>query len=244
MKRAWGVGVLAAGMMVACGGPDQDGGLVAPVPDGADCVRSGVDGVTCYPTEGIGRDARPASTNQRRAVLDAYGDRIPNLKFVGFRAVTPELPMDTTQGTTVVQLADYFDPKAEKYSLIVLNACAVWCDLCHQLADELASGVASAYAPKGVVILQAITAGLDYKPSTTADLESYAQGHRANFSILADPGERTLGIFDLQAPALPFLIVVDARTMEIVQYTTGKPVDLGRYFDRALATVHSRPPKP
>ncbi len=249
MGRARGVGVLAtwvmAGGLMACGGgrPDQDPGVVDSLPSTTDCARSGVDGVTCYPTRGIGDEARPLTTSERIAVGDGYGDRIANLKFVGFGATTTEVPIDTAHGTTVVQLADYFDPKAERYSLIVLNACTRWCSYCNQLADELAAGAASEHARKGVVFIQAITEGFDYAPATTTDIEAFTRDHRASFTVVADPGGRTLAPYT-GLPVYPFLIVIDARTMEIVQYERGAPRDWSAYLDTALARVGSRPPKP
>jgi hypothetical protein len=103
--------------------------------------------------------------------------------------------------------------------------------------------MAATYAPKGVVFMQAITEGLDYEPSTIADVQGFAADVGANYTLLLDPREQAFGIFEEQR-AWPFIIVVDARTMEIVQLKTGEPQDLARYVDDALTWVDSRPPKP
>ena len=82
------------------------------------CEKSAVDKTTCYPTTDIGINARKGSV---------AGNRVSNYKFVGYGTDASATNLDISKGTATVSLADYFDPKSEKYSIIILNVAARWC---------------------------------------------------------------------------------------------------------------------
>lgn len=241
-RSSWvgfGAGLFVVAALTGCGGRAQDEGLMNVEPNIDSCTKSGVDGVTCYPSKGIGTAPR---------VGDVYGDRISNRKFVGFRSTTSAAPVDTTKGTTVVQMADYFDPTASTYSLIVLDVCTRWCGPCSQLADEFASWRTTLYAQAGVAIIEVLTQGLDYKPSTVADLIGFIGDHSANFTVVMDPSAKFAGsrLGDLldDREAVPLIAVIDPRTMEILYRGVGVPYDLPKFLDMRLEQIQGRPPKP
>lgn len=237
--RFWGFsGLVLAGAAMACGGEVGGQGLSDGVANTTDCVHSGVDGVTCYPTGDLGIAAR--TTKDGEVV---FGNRIANLQFVGFRATTTAAPLDVSKGTTIVQMADYYDPRAEKYSLIVAFACQRWCGPCNQTADQLAAGVAATYENKGVVFMQALTQGLDFKPTTLSDLTGWAGDHKVNFTLLSDPAEHIFGNYDVKA-ATPFIMMIDPRTMEILTFATGAPSYWPTFLDPWLKKMAEGPRKP
>ena len=224
---------------VACSGGGQDPGLVA-AGDASTCdARSGVDKVTCYPALDVGINPRKGSVP---------GNRIQNYKFVGYPNDASATKLDTSKGTSTVQLADYFDPKREKYSIIILNVAARWCGPCVQETNEIVGGISATYGAKKVVFVQAITEGLEYKAATLDDLNAGVAergGHATtiNFTSMLDPNQANLGAFFDRA-AIPFNAVLDARSMEILYAGTGAPPDISAFLDKYLALAASITPKP
>ncbi len=221
---------------VGCSSSTQDPGIVPPNNNNNNVcdAKSGVDKTTCYPVADVGIVARKGSTP---------GNRIQNYKFVGYGTDASGTKLDTSTPTSTVQLADYFDPKSEKYSIIILNVAARWCGPCNQETDEIASGVAASYGPKKVVFVQAITEGLDYKPATLDDLKGWIGDHTNNFTTMLDPNQANLGVFFDRA-AIPFNAVIDARSMEILYAGTGAPQNFPAFLDKYLALVGTIQPKP
>jgi hypothetical protein len=197
-------------------------------------AKSGVDKSTCYPTTDVGYTARKGSV---------AGNRIQNYKFIGYGTDASAAKVDTSKGTGTVQLADYFDPKSEKYAIIILNVAARWCGPCNQETDEIAGGIAAQYGPKKVVFVQAITEGLNYEPATLNDLNAWIGDHTNNFTTMLDPNQTNLGVFFDRA-AIPFNAVIDARSMEILYAGTGAPQDFAGFLDKYLNLVKTIQPKP
>lgn len=235
MKKILFAGVVLSVSLAAvgCSSSTQDPGIVGNNnPQGG--AVSGVDHTTPYPTTDIGTVARKGSV---------AGNRIQNYKFLGYGTDASATKLDTTKGTGTVQLADYFDPKSEKYSIIILNVAARWCGPCNQETTEIVGGIAAQYAPKKVVFVQAITEGLDYKAATMDDLNGWISDHSNNFTTMLDPSQANLGVFFDRA-AIPFNAVIDARSMEILYAGTGAPQDFGAFLDKYLGLVKTIPVKP
>lgn len=239
MKKTLFAGAVLAVSVAAVGcssSPTQDPGVVNNNNNNNNVcdAKSGVDKTTCYPTADVGINARKGSI---------AGNRIQNYKFIGYGTDASAAKLDTGKGSGTVQLSDYFDPKSDKYSIIILNVAARWCGPCNQETDEIVSGVAATYGPKKVVFVQAITEGLDYKPATMDDLNGWIGDHTNNFTTMLDPNQVNLGVFFDRA-AIPFNAVIDARSMEILYAGTGAPQDFGAFLDKYLAQVKTLPAKP
>ena len=218
---------------LGCSAAGQDPGLVAG--DGGTCeARSGVDKVTCYPATDLGITPRKGTVT---------GNRIQNYKFVGYPTDASATKLDISKGTSTVQLADYFDPKSEKYAIIILNVAARWCGPCVQETNEIVGGISAKYGAKKVVFVQAITEGLDYKAATFDDLNGWIADRGSNITTMLDPNQANLGVFFDRA-AIPFNAVLDARSMEILYAGTGAPPDISAFLDKYLALAASITPKP
>jgi len=104
----------------------------------------------CYPTANQGYNPRKGQV---------AGNRIPNFKFIGYRsangAATP-----STGDTETIQLADFFDPKGEKYKVIRVVVASVWCGPCNQETDYIVqNNLATDLNGQGAVFLQALSDG-------------------------------------------------------------------------------------
>ena len=234
----WFAGALLATSVatVGCSSTPQDAGIVNPNNNntGLCDAKSGVDKTTCYPTGDVGITPRKGA---------ASGNRIQNYKFVGHPTNASATKLDPNAPTSTVQLADYFDPKTERYAIIILNVAARWCGPCIQETDEVVNSIAPAYGPKKVVFVQAITEGLDYKAATLDDLKGWMTDRSSNFTTMLDPNQANLGAFFDRA-AIPFNAVIDARSMELLYTGTGAPQNFPQFLDKYLALVVATSPKP
>lgn len=182
-----------------------DPGVAAPTDGGA--TRGGDMNPygKAYPTDKIG-------TNPRKGQVP--GDRIANLKFMGF----PD--GDTTKPIQPVSLADFFDPEVKKYKLIRLSAASRWCTPCKDETKETGT-ISQEYLGKKVVFVQAlIDSTSPGTPATEADAKAWATQLGINFTLMLDPELKNLGIF-FKADAIPWNASIDARSMELLAASSG-----------------------
>ncbi len=158
-----------------------------------------------YPTANIGYRARSAAL---------AGNRIPNLKFLGYPNG------DSSKGLQQIALSDYYDPSGKIYKVIQLVGSSVWCGPCNQETDELVAG-GGEMSKKGLVIVQALLDGNEMgKGAVADDLVRWVGDHQIKFTVVLDPNSRNLGPF-FDAAAVPWNGYVDARSMEILQAGVG-----------------------
>lgn len=238
--------LLAAGLAatVACSsttvinnqgsGPDAggDGGGLLGVPDPGDASTTDAaaapdaDGPnatnpygTAYPTTNLGWKPRAGATR---------GDRIANLTFTGYA------PSATS--TSALSLAAVYDPEGRTHDIVALLAVGLWDNYSSQMITSLASSVPSRTAIV-VVVGQGTKPGDD---ATLADLAVQRARLPQAVNVL-DAGFKLLGpMFD--AAALPFVAVLDARTMEIVSAAVGALPNPKQSLEDARTAVLSRPP--
>lgn len=162
------------------------------------------DGVA-YPTANIGTQPRTGKTR---------GNTIANYKFVGY------LDGNKDAGLQPISLANYFDPKGEKYRLIHIQASGTWCTYCRQ-ETEIVTPMAPTLKEKKVVWLMSLAEGPAVgTPSTKTDLDRWMTAFSSPFTHLWDSGNAKLGIF-YDSAALPWNATIDARTMELLAAGVG-----------------------
>jgi len=206
------------------GGALQDG-----APEAAPgCIAvSGVDHTTCYPVADVGTTARSG---------DVPGQRMQNLAFTGYPTEMGQ-PVVTKGGTTTVHLSDFFDPTTKKFALVVLAAVAGWSGASNTLGDDLVSR-AAAYGPLKAVFVQVLQQGSNKKVGAkTKDLDLWVADHSMNQTAVLDPA--TL----LKVDAVPALVILDARSMEILYSATGAPASVSALLDEYLNLVGTIPVK-
>lgn len=137
-----------------------------------------------------------------------------------------------------VNLAEYYDPDGSKgLKLIWINASAVWCSVCRtEMRDIKTNGVHATYAAKGVQMLVTLFEDNRSGPAKPSDLHNWgsAPEHAIDFPLVLDPGFK-LGTF-FTSDATPLNMLVDARTMKVVDATMGYSPDYWQQVGDYLAS--------
>jgi hypothetical protein len=186
------------------------------------------DGVP-YPTDHIGSTQHAGSR---------LGDRIPNFTFQAY------VDGDRAAGLKTISLADYFDPTQKRYKVLDLQVSATWCAVCSAVTDETVK-VKADLSAQGVVFLEIIVAG--QTPSagpSLPEVDDWMTRHNSNYSVGIDVRGTRLASIGVDRTQVPYDIIVDLRTMEILEASAGPPknYDVATYGHEALAFVASHPP--
>jgi hypothetical protein len=138
-----------------------------------------------------------------------------------------------------VRLSEFYNPDGRTdLKLIWINASAVWCSVCRaEMADIKNNGVRAAFAPKGVQLIVTLFEDNQSGPAKPSDLHNWgiAAAHSIDFPLLLDPGFK-LGAF-FTSDATPLNMLVDARTMKVVDATMGYSADYWQQVDKLLTTL-------
>lgn len=214
---------LAVALLVSCSSKSSTDDFEDPNLPGRDANPEGV----AYPTDHLGGNPR-AGKNP--------GDRIPNFTFQAY------VDGDHAAGLKTISLADYYDPQQLHHKVLHLEVAATWCAVCSAYADATVK-TKDLLGKEGVVYLEVIVAG----PSSTSgpslpDVDAWVKGHNSNFTTAIDVrGTRLAGI-GVPPQTMPWDVMIDTRTMEILDSTAGAPMELVAYDRSYLALVAKRPP--
>ncbi len=209
-------------MTPACGSSDDD-----PFPDpDLPAVDTNPDGDP-YPTDHIGGLKRSGKRP---------GNRIPNFTFRAYR--NP----GRAGGLETVSLAEYFDPAQKRHKVLHLQVAATWCTICSSEL-EATVGVTEPLKERGIVFLEVIVSGASAgKGPSLAEVDAWVDRHKTNFPTGIDVAARRLGALGISGAAMPHDILIDTRTMEILDSSVGAPVDVGKYVLDGLRWVEANPP--
>ena len=178
-----------------------------------------------YPTKNLGYQARAGNRP---------GSIMRNYKFLGDRDGDP------SKGTTVISLADYFDPDMKQHKVIHFSAGALWCPPCNEEAKALVPEV-DALKKKKVTIIQAIIEGDARGTGATGDdLDVWQKRHSINYTIFLDPEQGNLGQF-FEAAAIPWNGYLDARSMEVLESGVGYNQDQASVYDKWSKWIDANP---
>jgi hypothetical protein len=221
-------------LQYADGGPGGEGGLPIGELDDASTRADALPGVDAsspssetnpdgvpYPTQHIGTSVRTGMKP---------GSVIANLKLTGYA------PNAST--TSQVKLADVFDPKGYTHDIVALLLQTTWDAPSKNMMKSLAAA-----APSRVAIIAVLGEGTSPgQPATLGDLTAWhaASSFPAAWSVL-DPSFSQLPP-PLSGNAVPMIIVLDARTMEIVSAEAGAPPNPKQALEAARDSVKSRLP--
>lgn len=206
----------------------------------------GDEGTQPAPTAGAsggGAVASPSNVDyQRRDYPEGpygtgEGSTLENFAFLGWRD-----PVGSGYDETKleqVQLSEFYDPTGSKgIKLIWINASAVWCSVCRaEMRDIKDNGVRATFAPKGVQLIVTLFEDNKSGPARPLDLHNWgsAEAHSIDFPLLLDPGFK-LGAF-FTSDATPLNMLVDARTMRVLDETMGYSSDYWDGVDKLLAKL-------
>jgi len=164
------------------------------------------------------------------------GDRIPNLAFKGY------VDGNRAAGLQTVSLSDFYDPDRKRHKVLHIQLAATWCAYCSaelsstvKLRDELVA--------EGAAFLEIVVSGskLQDGPSL-AEFDAWVDRHETNFTAVMDVRARRMGPLGIDGQVMPWDMLVDTRTMEILESSGGSPADVAVYVRDGLAFVSKNPP--
>ena len=180
--------------------------------------------------------ADTAAVDYRREIYPAgpygfaVGTTMENFAFLGWREPAA-VGYDLAQLETI-RLSDFYDPNGQTKALWV-NASAVWCAVCRaEMKDIKDRGVKASLGAKGLVMVETLFEDNDTNPAKPSDLKSWGSVHAIDFPLLLDPGFK-LGAF-FTSDATPLNMLVDARTMQVVEVTMGYSSDYWQQVEQFL----------
>lgn len=167
------------------------------------------------------------------------GAVIENLEFLGWR--DPLGAGYDPANFEIVRLSDFYDPSGDELKYIVLNASAVWCTVCRaEYRHFKERDIYATYRAQGVELVGALFEDAASAPAKPEDLAEWSSlpSHAVEFPMVLDPGFKLGSYFT--SDATPLNLLIDARTMRIVDATMGyDPSEESTYWqlvDSLLAT--------
>lgn len=194
--------------------PDPDVAPAAVNPDGVP-----------YPRDHVGVKQRANGTP---------GDRLPNFSFQGY------VDGNKAGGLKEVSMADYYDPKAAHHKVLIVLAAAVWCSICVATSEDLVPKKAQLES-EGAQFLEVVVNGarLNEGPSLN-EVNAWIDRNQANYTTAIDVRARRMGQLGLDT--VPWSMIVDTRTMEILEAGAGAPADMAKYTRAGITFVDTHPP--
>jgi hypothetical protein len=215
--------VVAAVAVASCSSKDSPPDYPDPDVPGRDANPDGL----AYPTDHIGGTAHHSKV---------AGDRIPNFTFAAY------VDGNRAAGLKTISLADYFDPQQKRNKVLHIEVSAVWCTICSSVTDQTVK-IKDDLAKEGVVYLEVMTAGnrAGAGPSL-GEVDDWVTRHSSNITTAIDVSSRRLGGIGVDPGVRPWDIIVDTRTMEILESSGGSPIDVAEYDRSYLKAIASYPP--
>ncbi len=204
---------LAALLALSSGCVSGSGDPVEPIPGSGGEV---IDQV--YPTENIGT---------------TVGSVVANVSFNGYtnpdNGVGPEHQVTITFGDFYNPTGDGvygpdspFEEGSPKPKALVINIGAVWCAPCKQEAAQILPDEYAAMHPKGMELLLVLADSIAVgEAATFTDLDSWVTGFPVSYPSVIDPKKHMANLAD--PSQFPANIVLDTRTMKMVEFVPGIP---------------------
>src|SRR6185369_284014 len=210
--------------------PEREGDPASPAGPGSAGASAGVSG------GGSGGAAPAAAPSWTAYPAGPYGTSkgatIQNLSFFGWKH--PDLAGYDPSKVETVRLSDFYDPDGHTgVKLLAVNASAVWCGVCRREYQDMHSDdVYATLHPLGLEILGTLFEDTNSFPAQPQDLRNWAaiSAHSVKFPFALDPGFKLGAYFD--SDATPLNMLIDVRTMTIVQITMGISDPTSKYWNQ------------
>jgi hypothetical protein len=174
------------------------------------------------------------------------GSIIENYKFRGF----PQPQNGDYSELREFQLADLYNPTGDgrfapdsiwgdraKPKALVIDISSVWCGPCNHESDVVIPELLETYAPMGgEFLIQLADGGTVGEPATPLNLENWAKKYDLPVPHAIDPSYKLSALFEQNA--YPTNIIVDLRTMKIVEIIAGAPPVGDGFWDTFEDTIN------
>ena len=215
--RVWLVG---AAFTLGCSSESVTQGPESSGPSAAPTTEPTTEPTSTAPEPTIPGDFAPAQAYPPGPYGYGVGAVIDNLEFVGWRDPVA-VDYDVNQ-LEHLRLGDYYDPTGANTEIIVINASAVWCTVCRaEMADMHASGTYEEFRARKAQIFGTLFEDGAHDPAQPKDLALWgSSASRAiAFPLVLDPALKMGRYFT--SDATPLNLVIDARTMKIIDSMMG-----------------------
>jgi AhpC/TSA family len=233
------LGATAMAVLTACssGGASKQGAPGAQDNQGDASAATGGGNDHALNPDGFPYPNPADGYGSRQRLGNRPGSVMRNFKFLGYPNA------DKSHGLQTIALADYYDPCGKRLALLHVTVAGVWCPPCNAETDAVVAAKAQ-LATQRVVVIQALSDGPRQNvPATQNDLNYWVQSHKANFTMMLDPGLQNFGGF-FDAALIPWNCDLDPRTMEILDASTGWAGDIDSELQQGLASVAKAPGYP
>lgn len=219
--RAFSMSVVAAlglGLAAGCNSLTGADGLQIDEAAGG----GGAGGATTTPTPHV------ECTYPTTGFSPMPGGVMPNHSWQGF--------VDDSTEPTEVKLSDFYDCDGYKgIHALLVDVSATWCGSCQVEAQTLTSKMNNKWSAMGIRVLTLMIEDAQNNPATIdTALQWKEQYHLVSTTVAADPDFFFVQLAQGGSVGLPFLIVIDPRTMQLVTTMQGYPADEKVLEDLAL----------
>jgi hypothetical protein len=224
VPRALAIGLLTSALGSCSSTKETEPDFADPELPGRDANPEGVP----YPTDHLGGSPRSGSRP---------GDRIPNFTFQAY------VDGDRAAGLKTISLADYFDPQRAHHRILHIEVAAVWCTICSSYAEATVK-VKEPLGQEGMVYIEVMIGGQSGSGAgpSLREVDDWITRHQSNFTTAIDVRAKRLAGIGVPPQTMPWDIMIDTRTMEILDSTGGAPLDIVSYDRSYLKAVASRAP--
>jgi hypothetical protein len=205
--------------------------------------------------EGSGQDPLPPELTEG-AYPDSWdwgfavGEIIPNMKFLGRANI-----MDPSLiGFQVLKLSDFYNPTGAevfpagspwagqpKPKALDVIISSLWCSACRAEAKEMLPGKYATLKPLGGHFITVLIDGAEPgEAANLKDLDSWANQYKIEYSVVIDPAEKVMPLYE---PAFPGNLLVRTKDMRIIARETGVPPEgFWTTFAAVLDGTYEDPP--
>lgn len=176
----------------------------------------------------------------------AKGAVIPNDSFSGFA----NAKADSSKLQTVA-LSDFYNPHAgdasyqpaspeeddrlyppgspygagnKKPTALLIDVASVWCGPCNEEAKSVLPGLYAKYHPCGGEFLFQLAEGaMPGAPATEQNIRTWTKVYKVDYPATFDPGKQLRSLYS--TGTFPDAVVIDTRTMKMVEVIQGVPDD-------------------
>jgi hypothetical protein len=241
---AW-IGVFAVGLsgVLGCSQTSGEGGGGVPsgTTTGGTTTSTNTDPITDQPEpfpQGTGQSANPTVEYPKGPYGVNKGSVVQNFKFMGF-------PNSMVENKTLVQvsLADFYNPTGKdnfpkgspygdgtpKPKALLIDVSSVWCGPCNYEAANVLPGLYAKYKPKGgEFLLQLADGPTPGDPANAKHLYNWTHKYKVDYPATIDPSYKLSALF--QADAFPANMIIDTKTMKIVDVIAGVAEEGGAFW--------------